>query len=867
MIVALMTLVVLTLSRATALAQIPPDTIGVYYVGPEDVVAEALNLAAPYIVRVDQPDLAQVIVINNAPIRDTLQVFSNEVEQGRVGLVLFCGPLFPSTVEDLRALLGVSAFGLSLVRDPAPLQNAEVADPLQQAITWTSAPAIEARTVITNPNLLQPIVTASSRQAVIQRVRSREQTQVLIVGGWLDHPTNAMWREWAYFNYAIYRLVADAAGTPRALTFTDYPGSPAPQREERYAIIGGGIGLMAGVAVVYYLARRRLFLLPNRVELEPTVPTKSAPETTAAAKAGPAPRAPSPPAGWSSVGFHRPLAGFLTYLPFGLLFLALVLSYRIYLLPELLLPGGQAYATWRNITRWGAPLWLILDAGMSVAAVRFVSVHQAYAPRRAMRYLQVYVWWHLLSGAAQLGVISLVVSLGVATSDLAYLAYYILARAVLQFPGFFHLFRFAFRARQRIDQEQYLNILHVLSTVLAQLGLVLALRSWGLARPHVGAGLAGVLGLAAGLYLADVVVFIAGARFYRRQGYSISTLLIPTFDRRTTREMVSFGLPWALGAALPAVSTLLLSLALPERLAAGDLRYESWLVIVQFTTGFEILLIGLYRGLMPALAEVTELAYKTLLRYYISQGIKYGGWFSFFLFAAFSTLGERILTVALGGRFADGLPWLAPMLAWGALQWTTWLPDRALEAANRPGLILLLSLVEHSLRVIGSLYLTPLWGGWGLFAAYGLAMLVRIALAGALTRRYVIRARLYIWQSLMAPAAAAIILFYLLRAVSGPWAGLGTPVLIVVSTLLLYPALCAYGLLTALLGGWDDGGLRELRRAVALSGVGRPFAWVLLQSIHLGARLSPLHGSFALALHDLAEDEARALTFAQHATE
>jgi hypothetical protein len=89
----------------------------------------------------------------------------------------------------------------------------------------------------------------------------------------------------------------------------------------------------------------------------------------------------------------------------------------------------------------------------------------------------------------------------------------------------------------------------------------------------------------------------------------------------------------------------------------------------------------------------------------------------------------------------------------------------------------------------------------------------------------------------------------------------------VVSILLLFPLMWLYGLLTALLGGWDDGALAELRRAVSLSGIGHPFAWMLLQSITLGARLSPLHGQFGLALHDLAEDEARALTYAQHATD
>ncbi len=143
---AMLVIALLTGGRQVS-AQAAKETVGVYYIGPEDAIAEAIDLAWPYLVRVDQPDLAQVIVINNAPLRETLQAFSGEIQQERMGLVLFCGPLFPQDVNDLRLLLGFSTFGMAQVATAAPVAQAGGDDPLERAITWSSSPEIRASRV------------------------------------------------------------------------------------------------------------------------------------------------------------------------------------------------------------------------------------------------------------------------------------------------------------------------------------------------------------------------------------------------------------------------------------------------------------------------------------------------------------------------------------------------------------------------------------------------------------------------------------------------------------------------------------------------------------------------------------------------
>ena len=115
----------------------------------------------------------------------------------------------------------------------------------------------------------------------------------------------------------------------------------------------------------------------------------------------------------------------------------------------------------------------------------------------------------------------------------------------------------------------------------------------------------------------------------------------------------------------------------------------------------------------------------------------------------------------------------------------------------------------------------------------------------------------------MAPAGAALVSYNVLHLLGELfWQPEARPTLIFLAAILL-PALPFYGFLTAFLGGWDDGGLAELRRAVWLSGLGFPVSWLLYHAVRMGARLSPLHGIFSAKLRGPAEEEAQALTIRQ----
>jgi len=844
-------LLTLLLAPPHASAQTSGETVGVYYIGPEDAVAAAIDLASPYIVRVDQPELATVVVINNVPLQETLSAFSDGIQQERTGLVLFCGSLFPQSTNDLRRLLGFSTFGLDQVAEPSRVSPADRDDPLVRALTWTSAPVVHSRTIIDNANLLLPIIATggdegTTSSGVIQRVRGRDTTQALIVGGWMTHPSNEAWTSWPYFNYLIYRVIYDAAGIGRPLSYTDYPGSPTPQRTSRWAIAGAGVGVLLGSLAVFYGARRRLFLGP------PTPPQSAdrrQPGSTAAA--------------WQQAGFRRPLAGFLAYLPLGVLLAAPSAAFQLYVLPEILFTDAQGYGLWAIVGRWTLAAWVLLDAGTGTAAVRHFAATRTHQPERAARYLQFHVWWQFLSGAAQIAVVGLLSAFAMPAVGLAHFTYYLLARALLQIPGFLSVFGIAARARQRFDHEQLLNLFAQVIVPLLQIGAVVVFLSVGEARPELGVGVAGAIGLTAGALIGEGLTFLLGARLHRQDGQTFRALFVPAFDGKTSREVLAFGIPWAVGAAIPAVGAVIQVLLLDGRLTALGIDTGVWASLIGVTAAFEVLLTGLYLGLMPALAEAAPFGYKTLLRHYVSQSIRYGAWTSLMLFAAISAIAGNALRLVPWLGESPLAPWLLPIMAWGALRWAAWLPDRMLEAAGKPALVTLLATLEQGIRLGSAPFLIALWGLPGLPAAYVAGLLVRAIVGRALSSRHLVKARIHVWQSLIAPAISAVIIYQALQWASTLGGGEDWQTSVAIGVALLLPALLVHGLLTALLGGWDDGGLAELRRAADISGIGRPFAWLLWQCVRLGSRISPLHGRFPMPLYALADDEAQSLTVAQ----
>ncbi len=690
--------------------------------------------------------------------------------------------------------------------------------------------------MITNPNVLRPLVSTVTGEAVVQRVRGREARQVFLVGGWLSDESNAEWWSWPYFDYFIYRLIAEAGGAPRILSFADYPAAPVPHDSLRLSLTGAGIGVLVGVLMTFFFARRALFLRPELADI-------SLPE----------PDSPPLLEGWHRAGFHRPLAGLFFLMGGGFLLFVPLLTYHFYFLPVVLVPSRQVLTFWEQAGQWLALVWLFFNAGVSVAVVRYFAVLAPQQPRRGFRYLQFYVWWQFLGTGVQVAAILIFSALLIPQSRLAHLAFYFLAQALIQFPGFLRVFQYLFRGQQRLDYDQLLTLVLVGGPVLFQTLFILLLGGQGRLSGW-DANVRVVFGLGGGLLMTEWATFGLGLLLYRRAGYRLQALLSPSFDLRIAGRALGFGLRLLPGLLAPPVGSLLLA-----RVADYEGSVTSWSLVIVLALVYEMLALGLYQPLMPAIATAHAFGYRRLVRHYGGQGLRYGLGLSLLLLALLAAWGEPFLLGVTEGR-GTLLSLILPLALWGGVQWLAWSAESVLLGLGYPGLRSGLLVGEQVLRLALATLLGPGYGIRGVLFAFLASSLLRGLVGWYFVQRKGIRVHLSFWQTAVAPAGSALILynlFLLLGEVFWEPRLEVTLLLIGVSLLLALPG---YGFLTAFFGGWDAQTLAELAQALRISGLGWPVAFLMWVGAKYGAQLSPLHGQFATSLPGWAAEEAEALS-------
>jgi O-antigen/teichoic acid export membrane protein len=787
------------------------------------------------------PEQADAFVLHNTSLTDPdLARFQRALEQGR-GLVILAGP--DLAAETVASLLGLPAAPSWQVHDePRALQLAPVMDdPSLREIAWSSAPQVRERLLLPEIAGLRPLVLAEGTDEPVLGELAAGQGRIYVFTPWLTEEHNLSFLDWPYAHYFLHHLLQRAAGrTPPS--YAQWPLSPVPHAGTRYLILAVGLVTLGLTVGLFLWGRSYALRHPPLLRRLSTAP------------------APPEARPWEEVGFHRPLAGFLTLLSVGLCLFIPLMVYQQIVLRRWLLPSPQAHGSWDLVVRFFEVFWLILDVGTGTAAVRFFAQYRVHEPQRGLRYLQFYLWWQALSGTVQLTAVALLAATALPHTAYAYLSFYIIVHTLIQFPGFLKLFQYTFRALQRTDYDQTLTLVLYMAPMLFQTVAVLLMRNWGKAHPGIGPVIGGVLGMGLGLYLTELAVFVVGIVLYRRLGLSLRALLLPAFDWETVRSALGFGSKVAAAQSFAPfghmVQTVLISLFLANYTEVQGI----WSTAYLFTLAYGALPQGLYEELLPAIAEAYHHGRRVLCRYYIAQGFKFGGWFSAFVLGALGAVGDRFILGVLGLEWERAAVLALPILAWGAMTFAAHFADRVQQATGRPGLQAILTAGEQALRIGLMVLLLQRLQVWGLLIAYAVALPVKGIAAWLLNTRWILRPRLYLWQSFGAPLLAAAVNYGFLRLVGnflwhgGWWGSLALLILALLGSLPLY------AFFTALLGGWDDGGVAELEQASRLSGAGRPLARLLYRAVAWGARLSPLHNRFPMQIRTAALEEAASLT-------
>ena len=696
-------------------------------------------------------------------------------------------------------------------------------------VEWTTAPPVAARA---------RLAFDPSRWRVVARARGEPLVLVgdagVVIGARLDAAHNPALGRWGYLPFVLHAAVLRASGrTPGA--FAEWPGAPVPHRAliVSWALSATvlGLALLAG----FSLARRRARAEPNayvRLLRPLTAPAVAA---------------------WSRPGIARPLGGFFLFLSATLLAMGPYLYITAMLVPSRVQPFPDVDGAWAPVEDLATLGYALVDFGLSLAFVQRFAEHRVSDPARAVRCLQLYVWWQLLTGF-----VLLVVAGGLACTFLPHTRYALFSRIVLvrtamQVPGLLSLFTLFFQAAQRFDYQLGLDLLEKrLLFVALPIPLVLLCRALGRAHPAIGEPFGAILGIAAGQYAALLVTFAIGLRLYRRLGLPVGPLFHAGFDGATFRDMIKFGVGVVAGRA-PYYLANAAEIAIVTALLPG---YPAWLGIRQLIFGRLVFtlwfMLPFIDSGVPAFSEALAAKKLQLARYYVVRYLQFSNLFVALVIGFLLGAGRALILHGLSPEWRPAATYLPLALAVGAFLPAAWVSDALQKGAGRSGLDAGLLTVEQTLRVALFLVLIPRLGFAGIFVAILIAIALKVSAAWWVNHRYLLRLVAQPWSTFGAPALTGATWYVTLSTVAlllpkdAPSA-IG---------LFVVAALCTFPLgffVCGLVGGLDDAAVAELREAAELASIMRPVARRLTSIAAAGARRSP----FRRPAPPLAADAAR----------
>jgi O-antigen/teichoic acid export membrane protein len=809
----------------------------IYYAGPDGSVKTALTLAGYTLVA--DPARAEVFVLNGS-IPDAPAI-SARVKDG-AGLVMIPGK--EVALADVQTLLGL-AVTLSPLDDAVSLIDTKGAsDLLLTEIVWNGAPQVRERFDITGfgPQARELVSTFEDSEGILWQVTER----TFIFTPSLSNDANPQIQEWGYFNYLIYHLVERAAGA-NPLSFADYPASPVPHAADRnllFVFLGAELFFFFGAFVMV-----RRYSLKHPEALDSLVADQRKFETQEAHT------------DWEKVGFHRPLSGLLVGMGIGIILFIPLIIYQNLILPQFILPSAQALGMWGRVTQFFGLTWAVWDLGTAMASMKFLSQHRVSDPGRAIKYMQVYVWWQALSGAVQVALVVALTSIGVVRTPYALFAWSIVMHSMIQIPGFYSVFRNTLNGLQRNDYARYIDVAWaIVFPILTQLALVPIFYAWGKSNPALGASMGGVLGMGAAAYALELSCFLLGMWLYKRIGYKASVVFLAHFNWKIIKETFRFGFFEMLGGITVAAGGALEIWVTQNGLVNYSETWGNWILAGNFLLAFTVST-NLFDGVMPAVSEALSKGYKMLCQYYSVQSYKWGAIASAALAAILLVVAPKFIIGSSGMEFQRAAVLAIPLTIFGSIQFLSWLGDAIFLGSNRPFLRATMVLGEQTIRIGLMVVLLASFQIEALIIAYFIGILTRGIVAYFVANKYCFPQRFYFWQSLAAPVIAAGLHYLFLSLIAHfVWTGddISSIVLFFIG---LVPAMPVFFFFYALAGGWDDDGLDEIDEASRLTG----FLYQVVRIIFTlpsrwGARVSPLHNRFPITIRDTAFTEAQRLT-------
>ena len=342
---------------------------------------------------------------------------------------------------------------------------------------------------------------------------------------------------------------------------------------------------------------------------------------------------------WRKVGFHRPLASFwwnyslilVLALP-GLLIIGVVI-------PQFILPFPSALGFSSLTTQFFGLFFTIMDAATAPAVERYVAEYSVKDPKRAVKYIQFFIWFQMFTGLIQVTGVA-IYAIYFMPRNLEYAIWFFLIYSTTQYPGWLASFNGALIGFQQFDKSNKVTIMQsVLIQSATQIGFILMGRFIGSQFPGIGELMGATYGYILGTYLDDFIAMVIAGYFFSKVlkpfGIPLRESFKPMFGLSIAKECLVFGGKLVLAHVISTAVNFLVLLMIIE-----------WLPNYAIISGLYSIADGIARvisvsfTITPAISEAYNNGKKELTRFIIESQ-----WKNWFLLSLFLTTEVAIFKI------------------------------------------------------------------------------------------------------------------------------------------------------------------------------------------------------------------------------
>lgn len=808
----------------------------VYFEG-NGFLKTALDLAGCEYTSVDSADV--LIVSGNVNNTDEIGA---AIRKGKSALIFLDAVMNSATMQ---ALCGVSITGTSTNEATSISFTGASGIPawfFEKSIDWKSAPQVWERFHFREDGFISILQSYDNKNGdVILALLKYGRGRVYILNAFIDGKQNREFSDWPYYNYLIYALVSDLAGT-KPLAFYQYRHSPIPHFPANVSIVVFMLVLVLASVIGYRVIRRyskqHPELLDKYIIHHDRFEEKE--EKTV----------------WSQAGFHRPLSGFLLSMTFGLIIFIPFTIYNALILPVFILPSPQAMGMWGRVTQFFGVFWLFFDWGTSTAFVKFMSEYQKSDPKKGVQFGQLFVWWQLITGMMQATIFIALACFVMPKTALAIYSFSVITHTMIQVPGFYSLTKCSLQGVQRYDFSQTLDILqNLVLPIILQSIIVLPMYIAGRNNPSWGSSLTGLIGMGVAAYAQALLSFLIGAWLYKKLGYGLKVFFFAHFDKDVIKTALKFGAFEMLGSIAWAVGQALEILITQSKLINYNEIWANWGLAWSFVNSFGVLLF-LYNNVMPSISEAYSKGKYKLCAYYEAQSYKWGGIIAGFLGGMLMAVAPKFILGASGPYYARAAKYIIPLTIFGLSQFASWIGDNVALGANKPYLKPIMVVSEQIIRLGGAWLFIEKMQVNALILFYIVGLIAKGVVFYFINNTLCFKHKFYTWQTVIASLLAGLVQYAMMLVVGlVVWKQdqLSSILYLLIGIL---PSLIPYAFVYSFFGGWDTGTLEELKLSAQNAGFMKWFAMLFYYCSLAGAKVSPLHNRFPISIRAEALKEA-----------